>query len=166
MSLFVGEKLSKQMLKFVANISKVSRLGFGLPCYQTLSEILADIKSGSHLSKCESLTHRCIAVYLQESIVDIQGRVEKVETQIESCTQKDAELHAIQVRREVLVHDLSSRASVPNRFSSIKLFLNDISVKGLRCVGLRAASSPTNRGRLPTCGQRRGTGCGESRHEA
>lgn len=53
-SLFVGEKLSKQMLKFVANISK-------------------------------------------ESIVDIQGRVEKVETQIESCTQKDAELHAIQV---------------------------------------------------------------------
>lgn len=110
------------MLKFVANISKVSRLGFGLPCYQTLSEILADIKSGSRLSKCESLTHRCIAVYLQESIVDIQGRVEKVETQIESCTQKDAELHAIQVRRKVLVHDLSSRASVPNRFSSIKLF--------------------------------------------
>ncbi|GMR43359.1 hypothetical protein PMAYCL1PPCAC_13554, partial [Pristionchus mayeri] len=53
--LFVGEKLSKQMLKFVAGISK-------------------------------------------ESIVDVQGLVKKVEGDgIASCTQKDAELHAIQV---------------------------------------------------------------------
>ncbi|GMT19925.1 hypothetical protein PFISCL1PPCAC_11222, partial [Pristionchus fissidentatus] len=53
--LFVGEKLSKQMLKFVAGIPK-------------------------------------------ESIVDVQGLVKKVEgAGIASCTQKDAELHAIQL---------------------------------------------------------------------
>ncbi|KAF8357442.1 dars-1 [Pristionchus pacificus] len=53
--LFVGEKLSKQMLKFVAGISK-------------------------------------------ESIVDVRGLVKKVEGEgIASCTQKDAELHAVEV---------------------------------------------------------------------
>ncbi|GMS90097.1 hypothetical protein PENTCL1PPCAC_12272, partial [Pristionchus entomophagus] len=53
--LFVSEKLSKEMLKFVANIPK-------------------------------------------ESIVDVQGLVKKVEGEgVASCTQKDAELHAIQV---------------------------------------------------------------------
>uniref|UniRef100_A0A0K0DKT1 Aspartate--tRNA ligase, cytoplasmic n=1 Tax=Angiostrongylus cantonensis TaxID=6313 RepID=A0A0K0DKT1_ANGCA len=53
-TVFVGDKISKQMVKFVSNIPK-------------------------------------------ESIVDIEGRIEKVEEQIESCTQKDAELHAMQV---------------------------------------------------------------------
>uniref|UniRef100_A0A1I7WYM7 Aspartate--tRNA ligase, cytoplasmic n=1 Tax=Heterorhabditis bacteriophora TaxID=37862 RepID=A0A1I7WYM7_HETBA len=34
--------------------------------------------------------------FKQESIVDIQGRVEKVDNEIASCTQKSAELHAVQ----------------------------------------------------------------------
>ncbi|CAD6198248.1 unnamed protein product [Caenorhabditis auriculariae] len=53
-SLFVTEKISKQMIKFVAGISK-------------------------------------------ESIIDVEGSVEKVENPVDSCTQKDVELLASQV---------------------------------------------------------------------
>lgn len=52
--MFVSEKLSKQMLKFVSGIPK-------------------------------------------ESIIDVQGVVTKVDKQIDSCTQKDAELQALKV---------------------------------------------------------------------
>ncbi|KJH53019.1 aspartate--tRNA ligase [Dictyocaulus viviparus] len=51
---FVSDKISKQMLKFVSNIPK-------------------------------------------ESIVDVHGHIQNVEAQIESCTQKNAEIHADQV---------------------------------------------------------------------
>ncbi|EYB84467.1 hypothetical protein Y032_0316g2298 [Ancylostoma ceylanicum] len=84
--LFVGDKISKQMLKFVSNIPK-------------------------------------------ESIVDIQGRVEKVEAQIESCTQKDAELHAIQVfivssseqRLPLQIEDASRRADNAEGLAAVNL---------------------------------------------
>ncbi|VDK55200.1 unnamed protein product [Anisakis simplex] len=52
--LFVGDKISKQMLKFVSNIPK-------------------------------------------ESIIDVLGTVRKVDQEITSCTQKDVELHVLQV---------------------------------------------------------------------
>ncbi|KIH69251.1 aspartate--tRNA ligase [Ancylostoma duodenale] len=84
--LFVGDKISKQMLKFVSSIPK-------------------------------------------ESIVDIQGRVEKVEAQIESCTQKDAELHAIQVfvvssseqRLPLQIEDASRRADNAEGLAAVNL---------------------------------------------
>ncbi|VDN28967.1 unnamed protein product, partial [Cylicostephanus goldi] len=69
--LFVGDKLSKQMLKFVSNIPKVRLSVSGQYAFYTIN--------------------------VKESIIDVQGLVQKVEEQIESCTQKDAELHAIQV---------------------------------------------------------------------
>lgn len=50
---FVGEHSSKQMLKFISNVSK-------------------------------------------ESIIDVRGVIQNVETKIESCTQKDVELHVTQ----------------------------------------------------------------------
>ncbi|ETN72238.1 hypothetical protein NECAME_18946, partial [Necator americanus] len=64
-----------------------------------------------------------------ESIVDIQGRVEKVEAQIESCTQKDAELHAIQVfvvssseqRLPLQIEDASRRADSADGLAAVNL---------------------------------------------
>uniref|UniRef100_A0A7I4YEY4 Aspartate--tRNA ligase, cytoplasmic n=1 Tax=Haemonchus contortus TaxID=6289 RepID=A0A7I4YEY4_HAECO len=85
-TLFVGEKISKQMLKFVSNISK-------------------------------------------ESIVDIQGLVGRVDVQIESCTQKNAELHAIQVfvvsaaepRLPLQIEDASRRADNTDGLAAVNL---------------------------------------------
>ncbi|CAI4232482.1 unnamed protein product [Auanema sp. JU1783] len=85
-SLFVGEKLSKQMLKFVAGISK-------------------------------------------ESIVDIQGKVVRVESEIASCTQKTAELLAIQVfvvsssepRLPLQIEDASRKADDESGLAAVNL---------------------------------------------
>ncbi|PIO54798.1 hypothetical protein TELCIR_23829, partial [Teladorsagia circumcincta] len=66
---------------------------------------------------------------LQESIVDIQGQVEKVDAQIESCTQKNAELHAIQVfvvsaaepRLPLQIEDASRRADSADGLAAVNL---------------------------------------------
>ncbi|VDM54449.1 unnamed protein product [Angiostrongylus costaricensis] len=83
---FVGDKISKQMVKFVSNIPK-------------------------------------------ESIVDIEGRIEKVEEQIESCTQKNAELHAMQVfivslseqRLPLQIEDASRRHDSADGLAAVNL---------------------------------------------
>ncbi|KAJ1346093.1 Aspartate--tRNA ligase, cytoplasmic [Parelaphostrongylus tenuis] len=65
----------------------------------------------------------------KESIVDIQGRIEKVEEQIESCTQKSAELHAMQAfivslseqRLPLQIEDASRRHDSDDGLAAVNL---------------------------------------------